>query len=108
MLDFKTYEEQAGVTAIYPEAHKGIYPILALGGEVGEIQNKAKKIIRGDEGAEEKLRKDIEKEIGDCLWYLAAVARDYGTTLEKAALGNIVKLQDRMARNTIQGSGDDR
>jgi NTP pyrophosphatase (non-canonical NTP hydrolase) len=50
----------------------------------------------------------IGDEIGDVLWYMAALARDLGLSLDDIADRNIQKLLDRKARNVIQGSGDNR
>jgi NTP pyrophosphatase (non-canonical NTP hydrolase) len=45
---------------------------LGLAGEAGEVANKVKKIIR-DNAFD---RGGIAAELGDCLWYIAALARD--------------------------------
>jgi NTP pyrophosphatase (non-canonical NTP hydrolase) len=50
----------------------------------------------------------IRKELGDILWFVAAIAEDHGMSLASVAEGNITKLSSRHARGTIQGSGDDR
>jgi NTP pyrophosphatase (non-canonical NTP hydrolase) len=50
----------------------------------------------------------IADEIGDVLWYMAALCKDLDISLESIANKNIVKLLDRRARNVIQGSGDNR
>ena len=51
---------------------------------------------------------EIKKELGDVLWYLASVARYLGIDLESVALGNIEKLERRIQRGKISGSGDER
>jgi len=48
------------------------------------------------------------KELGDVLWYVSAIAHDLGFALSHVADINIGKLQDRLNRNKIGGSGDDR
>lgn len=53
------------------------YPALGLAGEVGEIANKIKKILRGDSKLEDRLN-DLRAEAGDVLWYVAALATDLG------------------------------
>jgi len=81
------------------------YPTLGLSGEAGEVANKVKKVMRGDSGADFSC---VPDELGDVLWYLAAIATDLGVTLEEIANKNIEKLYDRRARGVIKGSGDNR
>jgi NTP pyrophosphatase (non-canonical NTP hydrolase) len=50
----------------------------------------------------------IAAELGDVLWYCAALAGDLGFTLGEVAEANISKLQSRKDRGTLQGSGDNR
>ena len=53
-------------------------------------------------------RVEILKEIGDCLWYLAILCDDLMMPLDQAALMNLQKLNSRMSRGVIGGSGDNR
>jgi len=108
-MTFDEYQKQASKTAIYPDKGKNIYyPALGLG-EVGEIQNKVKKIMR-DYGNKitEKMKEDLIDEAGDVLWYLSAFAEELGTSLYDIAQRNISKLESRYQRGVIKGSGDDR
>jgi|SRR6478609_1716391 len=69
-------------------------PILALGvaGEAGEIADIVKKELgHGHPRDAEKMA----KEIGDVLWYLAALAEEYGYSLSAIATMNINKLKAR-------------
>ena len=47
-MQVSEYQRAARTTAIYPAAAGVYYPALGLAGELGELANKAKKIIRGD------------------------------------------------------------
>ena len=47
-------------------------------------------------------------EIGDVLWYCAALADDLNLTLGMIASQNLAKLQKRKDKGTIGGSGDNR
>lgn len=108
-MNFKDYQSEAAKTAIYPSQHKGIYPVLGLTGEAGEVAEKVKKLIRDKKGiADEEFKAMLEKELGDVLWYISAIATDYGLSLNKIAENNILKLLDRQKRNVLQGSGDNR
>ena len=51
---------------------------------------------------------DVEKELGDVLWYVANLCSDLEISMEEVAIKNIEKLQDRKERNVIHGSGDNR
>jgi hypothetical protein len=76
------YQRAARTTALYPTSAAVYYPAMGLVGEIGELCNKAKKIIRGDVTFEQRLE-DFKKELGDVLWYVAGVASDLGITFEE-------------------------
>lgn len=103
-MTFDDYQAAAKKTAIYPEQYKVIYPALGLAGESGEVAEKVKKWIRDG-----KLDPDaVKKELGDVLWYVAAVASDLDLSLSDVAQTNVQKLESRQARGTLSGSGDNR
>lgn len=62
------YQDESAKTAVYPG--KLQYPTLGLGGEVFEFMEKGC---------------DDTKELGDILWYVAAVAGDADLTLSQCA-----------------------
>lgn len=106
-MNINTYQQEAAKTAIY--SNKLIYPTLGLAGEAGEIANKVKKILRDNSGElEEGVRQNLISELGDVLWYVAALATDLKTELSEVANKNIEKLNSRKNRGTIGGSGDNR
>ena len=129
-MDFNKYQVEARKTAIYPKEPVGAYPALGLNGEAGEVAEKVKKRLRDHKemscfGLRYVLVKDacgncehrdackdaadaIANEIGDVLWYCAALADDFGLKLDKIAEDNIGKLASRKERNKLRGSGDDR
>ena len=109
MSDFNAYQRSASRTAIYPTEHKILYPALGLAGEAGEVANKVKKLIRdGFENAPKDWREQIASEIGDVLWYCAALATDLNLTLGMIAGQNEQKLSARLQAGTLGGSGDKR
>ena len=77
---------------------------LGLVGEAGEVAEKIKKYFRDEDYSQE----DIVKELGDVLFYVTALANHIGSDLQTVMNTNISKLQDRLNRNKIQGSGDNR
>lgn len=86
-----------------------IEKILGLSGEAGEAADKIKKILRDKDGVvSDEDRELIVKELGDTLWYLAAIARYLGVPLSRVASGNIEKLESRYQRNKLHGEGDER
>lgn len=99
----------------FPDLPEDVIQLLAVAydglglGEAGEVQGKIKKIIRDNGGRiTETAIEEIKKELGDCLWYIASMCQNLGITMESVATGNIEKLQDRHARGTVHGSGDNR
>ena len=108
-MTLSSYQKAASGTAIYPTQHAITYPALGLAGEAGEVANKVKKLIRdGPENRPPTWREDIASEIGDVLWYIAALCRDLEIDMAEVALNNLAKLKSRKERGTIQGSGDNR
>jgi len=103
-LDFSSYQDMASETAVYKSEHQVIYPALGLAAEAGEVANKVKKILRDGNFN----REAIADEVGDCLWYIAALCRDLNVDMKELAKNNLRKLHDRKARGVIQGSGDKR
>ena len=103
-MTFTEYEEAVKTTVIYPSTHKVLYPALGLAGEAGEVANKVKKILRDGNFD----REAIADEVGDCLWYIAALCRDLNVDLGQVANNNLRKLRDREKRGTLKGSGDKR
>ncbi len=83
------------------------YALLNLSGEVGELMSTIAKFIR-DGGDIEQHHTDVKKELGDILWMVAAVAKDYNLSMSDICKSNILKLESRKSRDTIQGSGNDR
>ncbi len=108
-MTLNEYQTAALETAMYPNEYKIIYPALGVTEESGECSGKVKKIIRDNDGVftdEKKL--ELAKEIGDVLWYCAALAHDIGYLLEDVGKMNVDKLRSRKQRNKINGSVDNR
>lgn len=112
---FNEYQKDAVATAIYPEKAAVLYPSLKLAGEAGEVAEKVGKLLRGDWGDDidltnlsDELKQMFVKELGDVLWYVAALSRDLGVSMQDVATTNIAKLRKRKEQGTLKGSGDDR
>jgi len=103
------YQTQAGKTAIYDDADVIIYPAIGLFSEAGEIAGKIHKVLRDSNGHFlPEHRQAIADEAGDALWNLALLCTDLGFALEEVAQRNLDKLNSRMARGVLGGSGDNR
>lgn len=103
-LTMEQYQKQAEKTAIYKSEHAIIYPALGLAAEAGEVANKVKKIMRDGKFD----RQAIADEVGDCLWYIAALCRDLNVDMADLAYKNLEKLNDRKNRGVLSGNGDKR
>jgi NTP pyrophosphatase (non-canonical NTP hydrolase) len=101
-LTFNVYQKAARRTAIYTD--RITYPTLGLCGEAGEVAEKIKKFMR--DGVLND--KEVAKELGDVLWYIANLAEDLGYDLAEIADMNLEKLADRKSRGVIKGNGDNR
>jgi len=123
-MEIEKYQVTSSRTAIYLNAInkefpnlqgklKGLlalsYLSLGLVGEAGELSNKIKKLIRDSVGEiSDELRKDLSKEIGDCLWYIANICTELQLDLNEIAQQNLDKLLSRKERGVLTGSGDNR
>jgi len=107
------YQADAAKTMIYK--WKVIYPALGLANEAGEVLGKIKKLIRdndvdfkGNSTIPAAKKVEIAEELGDVLWYVAALAKDLNLSMNDISAINIEKLTSRAKRGTLGGSGDRR
>lgn len=113
-MTFNEYQTEARQTAQYPNLGENLlYPSLGLSGETGEVVDKIKKLWR-NKGITDGSKLSVEdkfalvKELGDVLWYVAALANELDVSLERVAWLNIEKLWDRSERGVIKSEGDTR
>lgn len=110
-MNFSDYQKQAITTNLAKEDQlkELMQQVLGLGDEAGEVLAIFKKWIRDTDADLAKLdRKNITKELGDILWYIAVVAHDLDISLDDVAQVNLEKLRSRKERGALTGSGDDR
>lgn len=102
------YQDMAAGTAVYPEVGSNyVYPALGLAGETGEVVELVKKALRDDGGEITEARLEaLKRELGDVLWYVAALCSELGLELGEVMEKNLVKLKERMERETLKGEGD--
>lgn len=109
-MDANRYQELALMTDRYKDDDKRVLlHALELAGEAGEFLNKLKKVFRDCDGVmSEAERINLLFELGDVQWGLAVLAKDLQATLSEVMDMNNSKLLTRMAKGTLQGSGDER
>lgn len=108
-MEFSEYQKETHKTFVSTaDPFKVVLARMALGvaGEAGEIAEKVKKFLRGDDCP--TLRADIAKELGDVLWYVSELSNLLELNLDEVAKANLTKLQDRKKRGVLRGSGDKR
>jgi len=101
-MNVNEYQKKALSTAVYPGQGtlEGLkYAALGLAGEVGELANKLKKHLRNGTAIDNEALVD---ELGDVLWYCAAVARECKTPLSSVAMRNLEKLARRKEKDELK------
>lgn len=104
------YQEKAVSFRLPSYSIEAIFAGLAA--ETGEVMGVRQKFIRDSKTSDEKAYGEyltnIEKELGDVMWHVAALADAYGISLSTVMDTNIEKLESRKLRGKIGGSGDTR
>jgi len=113
-MTFEEYQTESKKTAIYPKQDGSLnypltYPIMGMLSEAGEVAGKVKKAIRDNGGViDEERKQDLAAEVGDVLWYMTQICTELGLSLDEIAKANLDKLNSRMDRGVLSGSGDNR
>lgn len=104
--DYQLWTER---TAIYPKESSIIYTTIGLANEAGEVLGVVKKMMRDDGNVlTDEKRKKLIDEVGDVAWYMARVCTELGISMEDLFDVNVAKLEDRLKRDVLKGSGDNR
>lgn len=74
---------------------ESMWAVMGLAAEAGEVLAEFEKGIRKDDF--ETRREAILEELGDVLWYAAALCNAYDTTLEEVMVNNCRKLEQRVS-----------
>lgn len=113
-MNIEDYRVWTRTTAKYPKEPTEFEPslpylVMGLSGEAGEVANKYKKIIRDKYGImDEDDEIALVDELGDVLWYIARIVDELGFDFRDLIDINYNKLESRMQRGVIGGSGDRR
>ena len=81
-MDLSEYQDKAAKTDRLPKDDT-LLPLIGLGGEVGQLMAEYKKRER-DKAEYRAFRDEVEEELGDVLWYAAALARRNNLDLEES------------------------
>jgi len=94
-LTLDEYQRRAAFTDVEPDSNDPLVPLLGLAGEVGALTAEFKKQQRADGVHYTGFDEAIATELGDILWYLAALARRVGISLDEIARRNLAKTTAR-------------
>lgn len=94
-LTLDEYQRTAAATDVEGDSDDPVVPLLGLAGEVGSLIAEFKKKRRPDGLAYTGFEEVVVTELGDILWYLAALARRVGVPLSAVAAQNLVKTRGR-------------
>lgn len=98
------FQKDAFGTAVYPGqgTPRGVeYTLFGALGEIGEIANKYKKILRKESNVY-LYRQDLMDEAMDGVWYLMAFLKELGYQFQEGAEFNLAKLAARKAEGTLK------
>lgn len=107
-MTFDDYQLKAGSTD-GPEISKNpdlSVLLLGLAGETGSLLTLYKKWLR-DGDAFQIVEERLSEEMGDILWYLAAIARRRGLSLDAIAQSNLKKTMSRWLQDKSDALFDD-
>lgn len=95
-MDFDEFQERARCTdgAPYAGPDSLMIPILGLLGEAGTAAAIYKKYLRDGLSLEEQ-HASMKQELGDALWYIAAIATRCGISLNELAADNLDRTESR-------------
>lgn len=112
-LTLDEYQHAAMRTKVYPrgaaDPNALAWNALGVAGEAGEVADLIKKHIGHGHALD---RAKLTRELGDVLWYVAALAHDIGVDLSEVAAVNVEKLKARYpdgwdpARSQNREAGD--
>jgi NTP pyrophosphatase (non-canonical NTP hydrolase) len=95
-VEFNQYQQTA-IKTLQPAAEGTdpvTVPLLGLAGEAGSVATVYKKMLR-DGAAFEQGKGQLRDELGDVLWYVAALAHQFDLSLDDIAVASIEKIKDR-------------
>lgn len=118
-FDLNTYQETIRKFYKFSKKDHLTYALLGLSEEVGEVHGVVAKHVRDysadtvgglEKGyvAWQEVQDKLKKELGDVYFQITNLIDALGYSVTDIAGMNVAKLEDRLARNVISGSGDAR
>lgn len=95
-MDIDDYQQRAAESDIL-SPNEFTLPLLGLAGEIGTLATELKKQQRDALGYS-GFRDEVREELGDLLWYAAALARRCDLSLGEVLADNLHKIQERYNR----------
>ena len=95
-MHLSEYQRRSATTDILPAEDLGL-PILGMAGEVGSLAAEHKK-RRRDVAGYRAFRDEVREDLGDLLWYAAALARRCDLDLDDVLTDNLRKTDERFNR----------
>ena len=89
-MELDEYQLRAAATDVRADPDDIAFPLLGLSGEVGSLVAEYKKHIRADTPYDNFVE-EAREDLGDLLWYVAALARTLNLSLEDVATDNLKK-----------------
>lgn len=101
-MEFREYQRRAAETdqKTGEDLEDIAVHLLGLTGEAGSVAEAYKKKLR-DKEAHGTWKVHLREELGDVLWYVAAVARKVGLDLDDIAAANLEKTRERWLRTGV-------
>lgn len=102
-MELDDYQQRSAATDLEGKSDDPILPLLGLAGEVGALLAEFKKKRRPGGERYTGFEDVVATELGDILWYLAAVARRVGLPLSRVAETNLAKTRARWLTSSADG-----
>ena len=102
-MEFSKYQTGAARTIqTQLEPHELINHTLGLSGETGEVVEHIKKFLYHGRDLDLEM---VAEELGDVLWYVAALCTTLGLSLDGVAFENLSKLEERYPEGFSDNGG---
>ncbi|MCQ3811788.1 MAG: nucleoside triphosphate pyrophosphohydrolase family protein [Acidimicrobiia bacterium] len=93
-MDLNEYKQQSAETDQMDDQEEAVkIALFGIAGEAGSVVSEGKKWFR-DAGLSQGLEENVKEELGDLLWYVAALARRLNIDLNQVIQENLQKTRE--------------